>query len=104
MPQDGIFPSDPLKNFSFPINLAAFRFEYTEYPFDFKITRKINNAVLFSTYEGEFIYSAYYLQIATALDSSYTFGLGERFSDGFRLREGKWTIFNRDRGQVLDKG
>lgn len=30
--------------------------------------------------------------------------MGERFTNGFRLKEGKWTIFNRDRGQVIDSG
>ena len=104
VPQNDPFPSDPLKNFSFPINLSAVRFEYTESPFDFKITRKFNNATLFSTYDGDFIFSDYYIQIQTQIDTYFTYGLGERFNSGFRLRDGKWTIFNRDRGQVIDKG
>ena len=29
VPQEGIFPIDPLRNFSFPINLSSVRFEYT---------------------------------------------------------------------------
>lgn len=59
---------------------------------------------MFSTYEGDFIFSDYYLQIQTEVDSDYSYGLGERFNQGFRLRDGKWTIFNRDRGQCIDKG
>lgn len=104
VPQEGIFPIDPLKNFSFPINISAVKFEYTENPFDFRIIRKSNNAILFSTYEGNFTYSDYYLEISTVISNEYIYGLGERFNSGFRLRDGKWTIFNRDRGQVIDKG
>lgn len=66
--------------------------------------RKSNNAILFSTYDIDFIYSDYYLQIGTEVDSDYTYGLGERFNPSFRLGDGKWTIFNRDRGQVIDRG
>ena len=69
IPQEGSFPIDPLRNFSFPLNLSAIRFEYTEQPFDFKITRKINNATLFSTYETNFIFSDKYIEIGTELDS-----------------------------------
>ena len=50
MPQGGPFATDPLKNFSFPMNLAAFRLDYTEDPFDFKVVRRFNNATLFSSY------------------------------------------------------
>lgn len=32
------------------------------------------------------------------------YGLGERFQESFRKQDGKWTIFNRDRGQVIDRG
>jgi len=32
------------------------------------------------------------------------YGLGERFSSSFRVKDGKWTIFNRDRGFGIDKG
>lgn len=104
MPQEGAFPVDPVRNFSFPINLAGFRFEYRENPFDFRLIRKSNNATLFSTYDGELIFSDYYLQIVTEIDSQYTYGLGERFNTNTRLQTGKWTIFNRDRGQVRDDG
>lgn len=76
MPQEGPFPVDPYKNYSFPIALSAVRFEYNENPFDFKIVRKINNATLFSTFDGEFIFSDFYLQISTEVDSDYTYGLG----------------------------
>lgn len=61
VPQEGIFPIDPLKNFSYPTNISAVRFEYSDNPFDFRIIRRSNNAVLFSTYDGTFIYSDYYL-------------------------------------------
>ena len=38
------------------------------------------------------------------MDSEFVYGIGERFQDSFRRKDGKWTIFNRDRGQQLDKG
>jgi len=104
VPQEGVFPIDPLRNSNYSINISEFKFEYTASPFDFKITRRFNNATLFSTEGGEIIFSDYYLQITTQVDNSYNYGLGERFNPRFRLNDGKWTIFNRDRGQVIDKG
>jgi hypothetical protein len=64
-PQQGIFPIDPEGNFSFPIANSAVTFEYTESPFDFRIIRKQNGAVLFSTYNQQIIYSDHYLEIGT---------------------------------------
>jgi hypothetical protein len=61
VPQSGVFPIDPLANFSFPIAASAVTFEYTENPFDFRITRKQNGAVLFSTYDQNIIFSDHYL-------------------------------------------
>jgi hypothetical protein len=60
--------------------------------------------VLFSTYNTNFIYSDKYLEIGTELDSDYVYGFGERFEESFRKKDGKWTIFNRDRGVVIDRG
>lgn len=68
---------------------------YTKEPFDFKITRLNSQTVLFSTYEQEFIYSNYYIQIGTELASDKLFGLGERFSVNFRKKDAMWTIWNR---------
>lgn len=93
-----------MANFSFPIAAAGVHFEYTENPFDFKITRKQTGSVLFSTYNQKIIFSDHYLEIGTEVDSDFIYGIGERFSQGFRKRDGKWTIFNRDRGQVQDLG
>ena len=61
VPQSGIFPIDPLGNFSFPIAASAVNFEYTINPFDFRIIRKQNNAILFSTYDSNIIFSDHYL-------------------------------------------
>lgn len=104
VPQNGAFPNDPLGNFSFPISLAGVKFEYTENPFDFKITRRWTEAVLFSTYDQNITFSDHYLEIGTEIASDFVYGLGERFQDGMRRKDGKWTVFNRDRGQVIDKG
>jgi len=50
VPQSGIFPIDPLANFSFPIAASAVTIDYIENPFDFRIIRKQNGAILFSTF------------------------------------------------------
>lgn len=104
VPQTGIFPIDPLANFSFPISASSVHFEYTDAPFDFKITRKQNGAILFSSFDHDLIFSDHYLEIGTTVDSEYLYGLGERFQEGFRKKDGQWTIFNRDRGMAIDKG
>lgn len=104
VPQAGVFPADPLGNFSFPIANSAVAFEYTENPFDFRIIRKQNAAILFSTYEQNIIFSDHYLEIGTQVDSDYIYGIGERFQESFRKKDGKWTVFNRDRGQCIDRG
>jgi alpha-glucosidase len=104
VPQHDPFIVDPLASFSFPINLSGVLFEYSSQPFDFKIIRKINNAVIFSTYDSDFVYSEHLLQIGSEVDTKFIYGLGERFQSNFRKTEGKWTIFNRDRGQVIDTG
>lgn len=104
IPQSGIFPIDPQGTFSFPIASSGVIFEYTESPFDFRITRKQNGATLFSTYNQQIIFSDHYLEIGTEIDSEYVYGIGERFQESFRKKDGKWTVFNRDRGQVIDRG
>lgn len=104
IPQHGIYPTDPVANFSFPISLSGIEFEYSENPFDFRITRKYNRATLFSTYNQKLIFSDHYLEIGTEIASDFVYGIGERFQESFRKKDGKWTVFNRDRGQVIDKG
>jgi hypothetical protein len=44
------------------------------------------------------------LQIGTVLDSKIQFGFSERFTPHFKVKPGTWTIFNRDRGQMVDNG
>lgn len=104
VPQIDPWPVDPLSAFSYPINLSGVLFEYTSFPFDFRIVRKINNAVIFSTYDMELVFSKHFMQIGTQVDTKYIYGLGERFQSTFRKTPGTWTIWNRDRGQVIDKG
>ena len=40
----------------------------------------------------------------TIIDTSTKWGLGERFQAKFRVTEGKWTIWNRDRPFAIDRG
>ena len=61
VPQAGIFPTDPLENFSFPTAASAVSIDYSTDPFDFTITRKENKAVLFSTKNQDLIFSDHYL-------------------------------------------
>ena len=61
VPQSGIFPTDPLGNFSFPTASSAVSLDYSTNPFDFTITRKKNGAVLFSTKNQDLIFSDRYL-------------------------------------------
>lgn len=104
VPQTGVFPIDPVSNFSFPLTNSLFQFSFTQNPFDFSIIRKFDNEVLFDTSKGELVFSEYYLEISTVVTSRTVYGFSERFSDSFRIKPGKFTIFNRDRGQVMDRG
>jgi hypothetical protein len=84
VPQNDPWPIDPLSSFTYPINLSGVSFEYTSYPFDFKITRKINGATIFSTYDKDLIFSEHFMHIGTEVDTPYIYGLGERFQSSFR--------------------
>lgn len=104
VPQIGVFPIDPVGNFSFPLTNSLFQFNYQQNPFDFSIIRKFDNEVIFDSSKGELIFSQYYMEITTVVTSRNLYGFSERFSDSFRIKPGKFTIFNRDRGQVMDRG
>jgi alpha-glucosidase (family GH31 glycosyl hydrolase) len=104
VPQLGVFPIDPVGNFTFPINNSNFQFSYTANPFDFSIIRKFDNEVIFDSSKGNIIFSDYYLEISSPVASKYVYGFGERFSDKLALHTGKYTIFNRDRGGNIDRG
>lgn len=58
--------------------------------------------MLFDTNKAEIVYSEHYLEITTVVASQIAYGFGERFSESFKLRTGKLTMFNRDRGGTLD--
>jgi hypothetical protein len=59
---------------------------------------------LFSTYGQDFIFSDHYIQFVTEVESDYIYGLGERFSNSLRVKNGKWTMFNRDHPFEIDHG
>jgi alpha-glucosidase len=104
IPTTNPFPVDPFANSTYSINLSAITFEFTKEPFDFRIVRKANNATLFSTYEQNIIFSLFYIEIGTEVDSDYIYGLGERFENNFRKTTGKWSIWNKDRPEQIDYG
>lgn len=76
VPLSDPFPNDPLASSTFALNMSAITFQYTANPFDFKILRKSNNATLFSTYNQSIIFSQYYIEIGTQVDSNFIYGLG----------------------------
>jgi alpha-glucosidase (family GH31 glycosyl hydrolase) len=98
------FAKDIYENFTFPLTVCGATLNYTNNPFDFKITRTSTQTILFSTYNIDFIFSNYFIQIGTELASNRLFGLGERFSVNFRKYEAKWTVFNKAGDQVIDRG
>jgi alpha-glucosidase len=104
VPQGGVFPEDPYRNFSFPLASSAITFEYAADPFDFRVLRKENGAVLFSTFNRTMVYSDKYIEIGTQLDTRFIFGLGERLAQSFIVREGRWSMFPHDFGGVIDPG
>lgn len=61
VPQYDPFPVDPYQYFSYPIAMSAIDFTYNANPFDFKIVRRENGAILFSTFNRRLIYSNYYI-------------------------------------------
>lgn len=104
IPEGGLFPLDPVKNFSFPLQNSDVTFSYTQQPFIFKIQRSQTKEVLFDSSTSNIVSSDYYLEISTVVPSKFAYGLGERFSASFKLDTGKYTIFNRDRPGMLDYG
>lgn len=103
VPQGGIFPTDPQADFTFPCAFSDIIYNFNEEPFSINITRRTDGTVIFDSSSADFIYSDYYLQIATTT-STKLYGFSERFTSSFRLRPGKWTTFPRDRGQMMDDG
>lgn len=55
------FPIDPQSKSTFPLNLSLFNVTYNLNPFQFKITRKPTNDVLFDTTGRNIIFSEHYI-------------------------------------------
>jgi alpha-glucosidase len=104
VPQQGVFPIDPQTNFSFLISQSDIAIDLRNDPFSLKITRSSTGATLFNTQGQDLIFSEHYLEWTSQVDSEHLYGIGERFQQGFRKGDGKWTNFNRDRGKVIDHG
>lgn len=103
IPNYAPFVVDPLDKSSFPLAVSSFIVNYTTNPFNFKIIRRTDNELLFDSSVGNIIFSEHYIEISTKVASKNVWGFGERFSNRFRIQPGKYTVFNRDRGQVVDK-
>ena len=50
------------------------------------------------------VFSDYYIELGTEVASEYIYGIGERFQESFRRKDGKWTNFNRDHWHTIDRG
>ena len=102
IPNVNPFPVDPLIKSTFPLNLSQFLFSYTTSPFHFRLIRKASNEILFDSSAGDLIFSKYYLEVNTRVASRFVWGLGERYSANFRLQTGKYTMWNKDKGERVD--
>ncbi|KFH41508.1 alpha/beta-glucosidase-like protein [Hapsidospora chrysogenum ATCC 11550] len=93
---ESVFPRPDAKESKAKNN--AFKFEYTEDPFSFKIRRRSNNDVLFDTSAASLIFESQYLRLRTRLpEDPYLYGLGEH-SDPFRLKHDDYirTMWTQD--------
>lgn len=48
------------------------------------------------------IFSKYYLEISTRVFTKKVWGFGERYSSTFGLQTGKYTLWNKDKGERVD--
>ncbi|KAH7363309.1 alpha-glucosidase, partial [Plectosphaerella cucumerina] len=74
------------------------KFDYTEEPFSFTVSRADTNEVLFDTSAASLVFESQYLRLRTSLpDDPFLFGLGEH-TDPFRLNTTDYirTLWNRD--------
>lgn len=76
----------------------ALKFEHTESPFSFKVTRRSNGEVLFDSSAASLVFESQYLRLRTSLPSDPNlYGLGEH-SDPLRLKTDNYirTLWNQD--------
>ena len=77
---------------------SSLRFDYTEEPFSFTVTRAENDEVLFDTSAAPLVFESQYLRVRTSLpDDPFLYGLGEH-TDPFRLNTTDYirTLWNLD--------
>ncbi|KAH7025897.1 family 31 glycosyl hydrolase [Microdochium trichocladiopsis] len=77
---------------------SALKFEHTENPFSFKVSRSDTGEVLFDTSAASLVFESQYLRLRTALpDDPNLYGLGEH-SDPFRLNTTDYirTLWSQD--------
>lgn len=83
---------------SSPSDDCEIKFDYTEYPFAFTISRSDSGEVLFDTSAASLIFESQYLRLRTSLpEDPYLYGFGEH-SDPFRLNTTDYTrtLWNQD--------
>lgn len=77
---------------------SALKFEYTEEPFSFTVSRADTDEVLFDTSGAPLVFQSQYLRLRTSLpEDPYLYGLGEH-TDPFRLNTTDYirTLWNHD--------
>jgi alpha-glucosidase (family GH31 glycosyl hydrolase) len=66
------------------------------------LIRKSDNDIFFDSSLGDLIFSKYYMEISTKVATKHIWGFGERYSSNFNLQIGKYTIWNKDKGERID--
>lgn len=73
-------------------------------PFGFAVTRKATNEVIFDTRSFSMIYSDLFIDFAGSIPTDNLFGLGERSSRFKMGPTGTYSIWARDKPEVIDYG
>ena len=107
LPEEEPFPfsNRSKKNTYDYIDDVKYRVRIQDEPFQLNITNRITGEVILSldTVKNPFIFEDHYLDFTFILPSSYIYGLGERTFD-FKLKSGKYTLYNRDQYGVVEDG
>ncbi|XP_037691918.1 maltase-glucoamylase, intestinal isoform X2 [Choloepus didactylus] len=85
------FSGDAASNLNYQV-------EVSKEPFSIKVTRKINNRVLFDSSIGPLLFADQFLQLSIRLPSANVYGLGEHVHQQYRhdMNWKTWSIFSRD--------
>lgn len=83
---------------------SDYEFIVQEEPFGFAVIRKATDEVIFDTRQHNLIYSDLSLDFSSSIPTDNLFGLGERSSRFKMGPSGTYTIWARDKPEVIDYG